>query len=237
MRDSRVYLYKGTLDATYLNNSVEIIGDLLAPFMVNPGNQVKYEGTIQSSHAWPTLNFGAPCGTSGADYPPAIQNCNYDGAGEMLQFLFDNTLTQPSTTNPQGEMPLLPFNQTEYFTPSFPGLASTGYLYIPAACEMLERCKLHIAFHGCSMFQLYPPMGLNFTLNLGLNRWADANNLVILYPQSGGYVEFKDKYHTDAYQQELGCWDSFGQTGEMYTTKKGLQLLVVEAIADELGWS
>jgi len=237
MRESKVYLYKGTLDATYLNNSVEIIGDLVAPFLADPGTQIKYEGTIKSSHAWPTLNFGSPCGTSGAKYPPAIQNCNYDGAGEMLQFLFANTLTQPTTTNPQGEMPITTFNQTEYFTPSFPGLATNGYLYIPKTCVNLEPCKLHIAFHGCSMFQLNPQMGLNFTLNLGLNRWADANNLVILYPQSGGYVEFRDKYHTDSYQLNEGCWDSYGQTGELYTTKNGLQLLVVEAMANALGWS
>ena len=61
-------------------------------------------------------------------------------------------------------------------------MGSLGYLYIPDQCaEGNISCRLHIAFHGCLMGA--ETIGLDFVANSHLNEYAQANNLVILYPQ------------------------------------------------------
>lgn len=27
----------------------------------------------------------------------------------------------------------------------------TGYVYVPTSCQSGEKCKVHVAFHGCQM--------------------------------------------------------------------------------------
>jgi hypothetical protein len=228
-------LQKGVKDEVYFGTSVSAIGPLFAPWLADEQSQVFYEGTIGSTHAWPTLGFGSPCGIEDKNFPPAIQDCNYDGSGKMLQFIYNNSLSRPMSSNPQGSAKLIAFDQELYGGKAFDGLASTGFVYIPDACKKGNRCRLHIALHGCTMMQLNPAMNLNFTLNLNLNAWADANNLVVLYPQNGGYFEYKN-VTTTSFQQATGCWDSYGQTGPLYATKKGLQMSAIARMCDALGW-
>lgn len=234
--NARLFLYKGVFDSVYLNQSVALVANVFKPWMANPQLQVKYVDTIPSTHAWPTVDFGSPCGMPNPHQPPAIQACNYDGSGEALQWIYNGSLTPPPPgASRQGTEKLIAFNQTLYFDPdAFPGMASTGYLYVPRRCQEGNLCRLHIAFHGCTMYALNPQMGINFTWT-GLNAWADENDLVILYPQNGGYVEFADRYSTNSFQQQTGCWDSYGQTGKYYATKQGLQMAVVRRMVKALG--
>jgi hypothetical protein len=83
------------------------------------------------------------------------------------------------------------------------------------------------------MFAGNPTMGLNFTLNVGLNRWADANQLVVFYPQNGGYAA-PGAPRTSSFQQQTGCWDSYGQTGDHYADRNALQFRSVMNIVDAL---
>jgi len=211
----KIYLYRGTLDSIYAEETVVAVGKFFKNF-VDP-TQILEEYSIHSSHAWPTINFGTPCGVGG---PMLIENCNYDGSGIMISKLSQYPLAPPAT-NPMGS--LYSFDQTLYFPTRYPGLSQTGYIYIPNSCLSTKvQCSLHIMFHGCTMYAENPTMGLNFTQFNGINSWADSNKIIVLYPQSGGYVNRRDL--TPAEQELIGCYDSFGQTAEDFSFKSGPQM-------------
>ena len=62
------------------------------------------------------------------------------------------------------------------------GLADTGYAYIPTRCYTARHCAVHVALHGC--LQYTDLIGSAFVQNTGYNTWAEANNIIILYPQA-----------------------------------------------------
>ena len=61
----------------------------------------------------------------------------------------------------------------------------------------------------------------------GFNRWADAYDVAVLYPQTRSGVAANPK----------ACWDWFGYTGADYATRNGLQLRWLVATVTELGRS
>jgi len=92
-------------------------------------------------------------------------------------------------------------------------LAASGYVYVPAACATGQRCGLLIAFHGCE--QNADKVGEAFVRDAGFNRWADAAQVVVLYPQArASYLPLNPK----------ACWDWWGYSGADYDTRDGLQL-------------
>lgn len=95
----------------------------------------------------PTDNFGGQCNRqNSANY---INNCNYKGAFEMLNHLYDGGLV-PGVAAVPGN--LFVFDQAEFFggRPGQFSMDSEGFVYIPTACKDPTRlCKLHVAFHGC----------------------------------------------------------------------------------------
>jgi len=226
LKRMRVYLYHGIADTVYQKETVAAVGTFFKNFV--DSSQILEEYNISSTHAWPTNDFGTPCGVSG---PTGLENCHYDGSGIMFSKLSQYPLQPPSTT-PLGA--LYSFNQTLYFDPKrYAGIAETGYVYIPDDClKPHTNCSLHVMFHGCGMYATKPSIGLNFTLYNGINCWADTNRLVILYPQNGGYTNFTEEAPTP--QELSGCWDSYGQTGWDYTFKSGPQPSTVQAIINAL---
>lgn len=58
LRDLRLYLYRGTNDATYFKGSVANVGAVFAPFMRNPMEQILLNNTVPSAHSWPTVHYG-----------------------------------------------------------------------------------------------------------------------------------------------------------------------------------
>ena len=57
----------------------------------------------------------------------------------------------------------------------------------------------------------------------GFNRWADALDLVVLYPQVAASAV-----------NPLGCWDWWGYTGAQYATREAVQLNAILALAEAL---
>jgi len=215
LKRMKVYLYRGALDPIYEKATVVAVGKFFRNF-IDP-TQILEEYSIPSLHAWPTNNFGTPCGIAG---PMLMENCNYDGSGIMISKISQSPLLPPAKI-PMGTM--YSFDQTLFFPTRFPGLAQTGYIYIPNSClKPKVQCSLHVMFHGCTMYAENPPMGLNFTQFNGINSWADSNNIIVLYPQSGGYVNQKELNPTA--QELMGCYDSFGQISEDFSFKTGPQL-------------
>lgn len=104
-------------------------------------------------------------------------------------------------------------------------MAREAYVFIPKACKEGQQCKLHVAFHGCLQGGLTDRRsghsGNLFAKFAGYNEWAQANNVVVLYPQiqARGSVPLNPQ----------GCWDWWGQnyTHEGYHTIRGKQTKAV----------
>jgi poly(3-hydroxybutyrate) depolymerase len=101
-------------------------------------------------------------------------------------------------------------------------LHHTGFAYVPASCAAREACRVHIVFHGCK--QTPEDIRDQYVTRTGYNRWADSNNIVVLYPQT--------RHELPA--NANGCWDWFGYTGAAYATKAGPQMAVVRAMLGRL---
>lgn len=176
----------------------------------------------------------ASCGVNAPWAPPAMENCGYDGAGAALQHLYHGTLTPP----PEGAGPiasqLLAFNQTPYLNGTlFGGLATEGFVYVPQACRDLAPCRLHVAMHGCGMAASFAAMNTSFALHAGYGPWADANALVILFPQGGWFHE--QGVPAPSGQIGGGCFDGYGQTGPDYALAAGPQTAQIRNMVIALG--
>ena len=121
-----------------------------------------------------------PCATS---FTPYISNCSYDGAKAVLSQFYG---TLQARNNAPAVANYREFNQRE-FTNNL-GMADTGWVYVPATCAADAKCKLHVALHGCT--QDYATIGDKFVKNTGYTRWADTNNMIVLFPQARRGFEF-----------------------------------------------
>jgi poly(3-hydroxybutyrate) depolymerase len=80
---------------------------------------------------------------------------------------------------------------------------------------------VHVAFHGCRQ------KAEQFARDAGYNRWADANRMIVLYPQVIARTSW-------ALYNPRGCWDWWGYTGPEYHTKAGAQIRAVKAMLERL---
>jgi poly(3-hydroxybutyrate) depolymerase len=181
-------------------------------------SRIKTEFKVHSEHAWvnddPTMS---PCNYLGS---PFINNCGRDLVGEFLSHILftpNNITLNKRTAAVNGS--LIEFNQTYYLPaivepiidPQTVGLAHWGMVYIPKVCYTQE-CHLHIAIHGCESNSEWT--GNDFFTKLGLNEYAETNNMIILYPQAHSIPEPINPY---------SCWDWWGYTGPSYASNVGLQ--------------
>jgi hypothetical protein len=164
----------------------------------------------------PTESYGVDCATTAS---PFIGKCGYDGAGVALAHIYGPLA--PRATTLSGSFLAIP--QGKFVdSPAAHSLADTGYAYIPKACATGERCKVHVAFHGCK--QSVSAIGDAFYKHTGYNEWADTNHIVVLYPQTIA----KQSGNAN------GCWDWFGYDSADYAKKTGPQMSMVKAMVDGL---
>ncbi len=210
LRSSKVYLFSGTEDTTVMPYVVNALFDYYRNFV--PAGNIVYKNDIPAGHAMITDDFGGECAVTASPY---INNCGFDLAGAILKHLYGNLAGRNDGT-PAGK--LMEFDQTPFV--SWFDMAATGWLYIPKSCTARARCRLHVALHGC--FQNAIAVGKEFAEKTGYNRWADTNNIVVLYPQTGSMAV-------------NGCWDWWGYTFRYdFAQKSGLQMKAVKAMVDRL---
>ena len=209
---SKVYLYSGTQDQTVVQAVMNDLRTYYTSFV--PAANIVYKNTLGSGHAMITDDFGGSCATTAT---PFVNDCNFDLAGAILQQLY-GSLNPRNTGALSGNF--VQFDQTAFV--SGHGMASTGWLYVPASCAAGETCRLHVAFHGC--LQNAADVGEQFVRDTGYNRWADTNHIVVLYPQSGPATGANPN----------GCWDWWGYDSANYAKKSGPQMAAVKAMVDHL---
>lgn len=210
---ARIYLFQSRADKVVKPEAEAKLKEFFLAFA--PPKNLREEFSELAAHGFLTLGYGNECEKQGL---PWIQNCGRDGAGEILTHLYGE-LKAPGATASRGAP--LPFDQTRYAAPEAQMLPE-GRIYLPAACALGASCRLHIALHGCQMSTDY--VQEQFVAEAGYNRWAEANDIVVLYPQV-------DK----SGQNPKGCWDWFGYTGADYALKSGRQIQAIGKMMEALG--
>lgn len=243
--DDKVFIFHGTLDITVKTP----VGDTIEPWYLKTGmskGNIKYE-RFETGHTYPTDSFGNPCEFD--TEPPWVSNCGYDGAGETLKHIYGDL--NPRNDSGQLTGKFIEFDQSEFLDPAPNSMQPKGVAYVPESCTYGEECRIHTFFHGCEQVydsvpadrfgdnssydgkgiwsKPYPKMGDTIWKNSGLNKWADTNNFIILYPQAKkSYAPFNPK----------GCWDWWGYINSGgaydYATKNGPQMKGIMKMMERL---
>jgi hypothetical protein len=165
----KIYMWVGSADTTVGPNVMKQLQAQLANFDVSAN--VSYIETSSAVHTFPTDFDGSGDNSCSASTSPYISNCNYDGAGAALEWLY-GTLNAKNTGTLSGTV--VSFAQTGNYGAT--GMDTTGYLYVPANCASGSTvCTLHVALHGC--LQSYSNIGTDFIDNTGYNMWAGESSL------------------------------------------------------------
>ena len=210
LQNSKVYLFSGSIDSTVKQGVMDALKTYYSSFV--PAANVVYKNTIAAEHAMITDDYGSACSTKGSPY---INNCNFDLAGAMLSHLYGNLNARNNGTLPTGNF--VEFNQSQFITNH--GMAPTGWAYIPQACTSGTQCRLHVVLHGCQ--QNVTLVQQQYVRNTGYNRWADTNNMVMLYPQTSTAAT-------------NSCWDWWGYDSANYAKKSGPQMSAIKAMVDQI---
>ncbi|GAB3248472.1 fibronectin type III domain-containing protein [Chitinimonas naiadis] len=231
LANHRVYLFSGTSDTTVGPSVMNKLRDYYttAPALV-PAANVQYKNDLNTAHTFPTDTASTGNNSCSSASSPYISNCNYDAAGALLQWIY-GSLNARNNGTLTGQF--IEFNQSEFIaSPNSKGMAATGWLYVPASCASGTQCKLHVAFHGCQ--QYYGTIGDKFVKNTGYNKWADTNNLIVMYPQT----VVDNTSHSTAASGSLpnpnGCWDWVGWYGTNFDTRNGVQITALKAMMDRV---
>ena len=195
---------RGTEDTLIPTSVVAATGDyyteILATLTDEVDDRIAYVNNVDVQHA---MVVAKPGDNNCLDFAlPYINDCDFDAAGELLSFIYrnpDTTFKEPVEWERQS---LIAFDQTEFFPESTSSgekengsisMNDVGHVYVPAKCRNGAECRLHVALHGCEQYQEQvesecfhdgkcPP--LLFFEAAGYNEWAEANDTIVLYPQT-----------------------------------------------------
>lgn len=227
LANDRVWMFAGSVDSVVpppvMNALESYYGNYIS------ASNIFYKKDIAAEHAMPTDFFGNACGFRG---DPFINDCNFDAAGELLKWVYGGLNPKNSGTLTGA---LIEFDQSEFIAnPTSHGMWQTGWAYVPASCRQKDRCRVHVAFHGCRQYPGAPSgggrFGDTFVRNTGYNKWADTNNIIVLYPQANAL-------NTGTRLPRVnpnGCWDWWGYDDGNYAKKSGHQMAAVKAMVDRL---
>ena len=217
LEGDRVYLFSGTNDRTVEPPSVKAAGAFYREAGVDAADLFAV-GDIPAGHGFLAPGGPIPCAETGT---PFINDCGVDQAGDILGWVYGalNPPVDPVAASFRS------FSQTAFVAdPASEGLDDTGFVYVPKACSDGATCRLHIAFHGCK--QGRGLLGDRYARTTGYNGWAEANNIVVLYPQA---------VVSAALGNPNGCWDWWGYGDADYATRTGPQMAAVAQMALHLG--
>ena len=206
-----VYLYSGDKDSTVSRPVVEAAKSFYERAGVPQSNLSYVEG--DGGHAFITEEGGAACGLSET---PFVSDCDYDQARAILGWIYGPL--KPASPEASGEFVV--FEQAEFTEPG-EGFADEGVVYIPPSCREAPGCRVHVALHGCQ--QSRARVGGMFIEETGFAELADANRLIILFPQVASSAV-----------NPQGCWDWWGYTDLDYLGKEAPQISALWKMVERL---
>lgn len=190
-----------------------------------PATHIAYVKSSKASHGMVTESQGGSCSIS---LPPFINDCDFDAAGALFTQIY-GALQVKTAARPAN---LHTFNQQAFFDVADKSISlhENAHIYLPEACQRGQRCRLHIAFHGC--MQSEDMVGDAFYQQAGYNEWAETNRIVVLYPQIKAWGG--NDFALDAKRNLQGCWDWWGYSGEHYADKEGKQIQAISKMLAKL---
>lgn len=179
LKNSKVFIFHGTQDNEVVLGVSEKVNDFYNHYL--PASNIKMNLSIPAAHAFVTNNYGNPCDFFGEPY---MNNCHFDTAYHVLSWIYGDL--KPAVRNWNASN-LVSIDQSAFvpfpWTIAEISMARLGYAYIPTACKNRDTaCALHVAFHGC--LQNVDSISFTFINHSGYNEWAEANNIIIIYPQT-----------------------------------------------------
>jgi len=211
LADDRAWIFHATLDEAVAEPVSQAAVAFYAEFM--PRESIKYIGNVEATHGFPTLETGVACNEMASPY---LNACNYDAAGKLLAAVYGELEPRVAAA---GELQEISQPGADDAT-----MLDHALLYVPGSCADGEACGLHVALHGCLQSAEY--IGDAFAAGAGYNEWAEANQLLVLYPQVAS--------SRIAPLNPMGCWDWWGYTEDSYATNAGPQVKVIKATMDAL---
>ena len=230
LSSSRVWLFSGTLDSVVPPPVMDALETYYRAYV--PAAGIRFKKDIPAEHAMPTGSFGSPCNFRGDPY---INDCNFDAAGELLQWIY-GPLNAKSGGALGGQF--VEFDQSAFLpAPTSHGMSLTGWVYVPAACRQSAHCRVHVVLHGCRQYPASTlaggPQGRfgdTYVKNAGYNGWADTNRIIVLYPQANAMTVGTRLPRSNP----NGCWDWWGYDDANYAKKAGRQMTAIRAMVDRL---
>ncbi|MGQ7246410.1 alpha/beta hydrolase-fold protein [Halomonas sp. V046] len=223
----RVYAWQGGSDGTVDPAVSTAAVTQLDGWLADPEAQLKTVVDATAGHGWPVdaETAGESLADCHASGPPYLLACGTDLAGDAIAWWYPSP--EPAVDDPAAAGSLLVFDQSAF---DARGLADTGYLYLPSACED-GHCGIVVALHGCEMgVSDEEDAGVPaFVSGSGLNRWAAANRLAVLYPQAEATLA-----------NPKGCWDWWGfsestwQLDPLQDSRDGRQVKALMGMIDSL---
>ena len=223
----KVFMFVGTSDYTVGPNPMNAVQTQYTNNGVTAAN-LSYVQRSGTAHVFPTDFDSTGNNSCGSSASPYIANCGYDGAKAALSKFYG---TLNARNNSPAAANYLEFDQTPY-TAGNPGMAATGWAYVPANCASGAQCRLHVALHGCQ--QNYATIGDKFVRNTGYSRWADTNGIVVLFPQTKVDNTSRQTSASGSLANPNGCWDWIGWYGSNFAQKAGTQMAAIKAMVDRV---
>jgi poly(3-hydroxybutyrate) depolymerase len=138
----------------------------------------------------------------------------YDSEQKGLTMFFGNLAPKASALHGS----LMRFDQTEFGASASNSMDTNGTVFVPQPCAAGATCGFVVVFHGC--LQYHAQIGDKFVTEAGIDEWADANKIIVLYPYAvpaGGPTPYNPN----------GCWDWWGYDDPNYSLKSGTQMSIV----------
>jgi hypothetical protein len=212
----KIWLFSGYNDGLVRRGAMDAVAEYYLHYVSQ--ENIFYKTNNHAPHALITDDYGTTCFDFSAPY---INNCNYDSSGYLLKHIYGNLIKPGKTLTSSVQA----FDQREFaggVDPASIGLADVGYVYVPVSCQT-ATCSVHIVFHGCKQYA--GAVGDAVYNHGGYNKWADVNNIIVLYPQ------------TIATGSNDGCWDWWGYIQDQdrdFAQKTGHQIAAIRAMLDRL---
>jgi poly(3-hydroxybutyrate) depolymerase len=213
LNGQKAYLWSGTSDYTVYPKTMNDLNSEYAHY----GVATKYDNTYAAGHGWESPDGEVACGTTASPY---MINCSgYDSENTWLTYFF-GSVNAKNTGTPTGT--LINFDQTPYGGGAN-DLDTNGYLYVPNTCSGGAQCRLIVALDGC--VQTQANIGTKFITEAGINKYADTNGLLVLYPY---------QVSSSTPSNPNGCWDWWGFEGSNYALKSGVQMAAIKKMVDRI---
>ncbi len=222
----KIYVFHGFNDAVVAESVTDATAEFYRHYLgpAHAGN-LYYQKTLGAGHSQVILRARREKGLNdcSANQSPYIDLCDYDQAGIILQHIY-GALNPPTSGKLSGT--IRSFAQAKYTQPQAPdelSMGEKGFVFVPKDCEGDAPCRVHIALHGCG--QDIGDINRLYVDDAGYNAWADANRIIVLYPQTAA-----------APQNPQACWDwwSYVVHDDSYVTKSGRQIKAIKSMLDAL---